>query len=269
MEILDKLGIKTEHINLYKKALTHTSFANENSCESYERLEYLGDAVLEVIISEYLYKNTSYEEGYMTKLRAKYVCEDALYEYSKKLELNKYLYLGHGEEESGGRNRKAIVADIFESFIGAIYLDQGFDTSKKFIYDNVIPLIENNEIEFDNDYKSILQELVQTDKRSLEYVVVDETGPAHNKTFKVVVKIDDENIFDSTTKKVSFVCNDSSELTGVLPDYDVILSNTFYQICAKSVPGDMNPMAFLEFCFVCIKQGVTAVITYFNRQIFF
>ena len=191
MELLRQLKIVSNNEKLYLKALTHTSFANENNTESYERLEYLGDAVLEVIISEYLYKNTSYEEGIMTKLRAKYVCEDALYAYSLRLELNKYLRLGHGEEENGGRYRKAIVADIFEAFIGALYLDQGFDITKKFIYANIIPLIENKEIKFETDYKSILQELVQTDKRSLEYVVVDEMGPAHNKTFKVIVKIDD------------------------------------------------------------------------------
>lgn len=191
MEILKQLNIETMHESLYKMALTHTSFANENDCESYERLEYLGDAVLEVVMSEYLYKNTEFKEGVMTKLRAKYVCEDALYEYSTRLRLNEYLLLGHGEEENGGKYRKAIVADIFEAFIGALFLDQGFEVAKAFIYKHVIPLIENKEIEFDNDYKSILQELVQTDKRSLEYVVVDETGPAHNKTFKVIVKIDE------------------------------------------------------------------------------
>ena len=190
-QILNNLNIKYRDENLYMTALTHSSYAYENNVENYERLEYLGDAVLELIISDYLYKNTSDEEGIMTKLRAKYVCEDALYEYSLRLNLNKYLRLGHGEEENGGRFRKAIVADIFEAFIGALYLDQGFDTTKKFIYDNIIPLIENKEIKFDTDYKSILQELVQTDKRSLEYVVVDESGPAHNKTFDVVVKIDD------------------------------------------------------------------------------
>lgn len=183
--------MKPNKEKLYLTAFTHTSFANENDCESYERLEYLGDAVLEVIMSEYLYKNTEFEEGIMTKTRAKYVCEDALYEYSLKLGLNKYLRLGHGEEENGGRLRKTIVADIFEAFTGAIFLDQGFDIAKKFIYDNVIPMIENHEVNFDNDYKSILQELIQTDKRSLEYIVVDETGPAHNKTFKVMVKVDD------------------------------------------------------------------------------
>lgn len=191
MEILDKIGIIPNKEKLYLTAFTHTSYANENNCESYERLEYLGDAVLEVIMSEYLYKNTEYEEGFMTKTRAKYVCEDALYEYSLKLGLNNYLRLGHGEEENGGRFRKAIVADIFEAFTGAIFLDQGFDKAKKFIYDNVIPMIENHEVNFDNDYKSILQELIQTDKRSLEYIVIDETGPAHNKTFKVNVKVDD------------------------------------------------------------------------------
>ena len=191
MKLLNDLKIKCNNEKLYLTALTHTSYANEQNEESYERLEYLGDAVMELVISEYLYKNTTFKEGLMTKLRAKYVCEDANYEYSKRLNLNQYLRLGHGEEENGGRNRKAIVADIFEAFIGAIYLDLGFDFVKKFIYNHVIPLIENNEIKFDNDYKSILQELVQTDKRSLEYVVVDETGPAHNKTFKVIVKIDD------------------------------------------------------------------------------
>lgn len=191
MEILDRIGIIPNKEKIYLTAFTHTSYANENDCESYERLEYLGDAVLEVIMSEYLYKNTEYEEGIMTKTRAKYVCEDALYEYSLKLGLNNYLKLGHGEEENGGRLRKAIVADIFEAFTGAIFLDQGFDMAKKFIYENVIPMIENHEVNFDNDYKSILQELIQTDKRSLEYIVIDETGPAHNKTFKVMVKVDD------------------------------------------------------------------------------
>lgn len=193
MKILEELGIKTEDISLYEKAFTHTSYANEKrngEYESYERLEYLGDAVLELIISEYLYKNTDYEEGTMTKLRAHYVCENALYEYSIKLGLNEYLKLGHGERENGGKFRKAIVADIFEALIGAIFLDQGLETAQKFIYENIIPMIEKHELDFIQDYKSVLQELVQTDKRSLEYTVVEEEGPSHNKTFTVEVKID-------------------------------------------------------------------------------
>lgn len=191
MDLLNKLGIETKEEKLYNRAFTHTSYANEHDKESYERLEYLGDAVLELIMSEYLYKNTEYKEGMMTKLRSHYVCENALYEYSKRIGLNEYLRLGHGEYESGGQDRKAIVADIFESFIGALFLDKGLEEVKKFIYKNVIPIIERKEIDFFSDYKSILQELVQTDKRSLEYVLVSESGPAHNKEFTIEVRIDD------------------------------------------------------------------------------
>jgi len=190
MELLKKLNIPYKNEKLYLRALTHTSYANENNVDSYERLEYLGDAVLELVISEYLYKNTEHEEGKMTKLRSNYVCENANFEYSSRLGLNEYLRLGHGESERGGKYRKAIVADIFESFMGAMYLDLGFDEVKKFIYKHIIPLIEDKSIDFFDDYKSVLQELVQTDKKSLEYVVIDETGPAHDKTFTVEVKID-------------------------------------------------------------------------------
>lgn len=190
MELLEKLEIPYKNVKLYERALTHTSYANENDVKSYERLEFLGDAVVELIISEYLYKNTEYEEGKMTKYRSHYVCENANFEYSSRLGLNEYLKLGHGEQERGGKYRKAIVADIFESFIGAMYLDLGFDEVKKFIYKHIIPLIEDKSIDFFDDYKSVLQELVQTDKKSLEYVVIDETGPAHDKTFTVEVKID-------------------------------------------------------------------------------
>ena len=191
MKILDELNIKPNNISLYEKAFSHTSYANENDTESYERLEYLGDAVLELIISEYLYKNTEYEEGEMTKLRSGYVCENANFEYAMELGLNQYLKLGHGEEENGGRTRKAIVADIFESFIGAMFLDQGIDTVKKFIYKVVIPKIEDKRVDLFTDYKSVLQELVQTDRKSLVYEVVDESGPSHDKLFTIVVKIDD------------------------------------------------------------------------------
>lgn len=190
MDIFDKLNIKPQNEKLYVTALTHTSYANENNTKSYERLEYLGDAVLELIMSEYLYKNTEYPEGEMTKLRSHYVCENALYEYSLRLHLNDYLLLGKGESESGGKYRKAIVADIFEAFIGAMFLDLGIEKVKEFIYEYVIPLIEKKEIDFFSDYKSILQEYVQTDKRSLEYVLVDESGPAHDKKFTIQVKID-------------------------------------------------------------------------------
>lgn len=190
MKLLDDLGIKPKNIKLYETALSHTSYANENNVESYERLEFLGDAVLELLMSDYLYNTKHISEGQMTKIRAHYVCETALYEYSKKLKLNEYLKLGKGEAESGGKYRKAIVSDIFESFLGALYLDQGIETAKTFFNQNIISYIENHEIDFFDDYKSALQEFAQTDKKSLEYKLIGESGPAHNKEFTVEVIID-------------------------------------------------------------------------------
>ena len=192
LEELEKnIGYTFKNKELLKTALTHTSYAYQYNVKSYERLEFLGDKVLDFIVSEYLYKNTENAEGEMTKLRSYYVCENAHYEYSKQLGLNEYVLLGNGEEESGGRDRKAIIADIYEAFIGAIFLDQGFEYVKSFIYKYIIPMIEDKSISFFTDYKSILQEFVQTDKRELVYEVINEEGPAHDKTFTVVVKIDD------------------------------------------------------------------------------
>ena len=190
MQFLDKYNIKAHDLSLYETAFTHTSYANENNIESYERLEYLGDAVLELIMSEYLYKKSNLKEGKMTKLRANYVCENALYEYSCILGLNNYIKLGHGENTHDGIHNKTIVADVFEAFIGAMFLDLGLDVVKKFMYDNIINLIEENKIEIIEDYKSALQEYVQTSKKSLDYEVIDEYGPAHDKRFMVVVKVD-------------------------------------------------------------------------------
>ena len=191
MDLLKKFDIETENPDLYLTALTHTSFSNEENVLSYERLEYLGDAVLELVMSEYLYLNTDSSEGEMTKLRSHYVCEPALYEYSIEIGLNEYLRLGHGEEASGGKYRKAIVADIYESFIGAIFLDRGLEKAREFIYNTAIKHIKEKGLNCFDDYKSKLQELIQTDKRSLEYVITNEEGPAHNKIFTAEVKIDD------------------------------------------------------------------------------
>ncbi len=191
MNILEKFNINPNDEAIYKTALTHTSFANEHGCESYERLEYLGDSILEFIMSDYLYRNFDYQEGKMTKLRSHYVCEDALYQYSLAIKLNEELRLGNGEAQSGGMYRKAIVADIYEAFIGAIYLDQGIEKAKEFIYETAIPFVKNNSFDFIVDYKSQLQEYVQTDKRSLKYEIIKESGPAHDKTFVAIVKIDD------------------------------------------------------------------------------
>lgn len=176
---------------LLKTALTHSSYANEHNCESNERLEFIGDAVLDVMMGKYLYdKYPKFNEGNLTKTRAKNVCESALVEYAKVCELNKYLLLGKGEEKSGGRNRTALQADAFEALIGAVYMDRGLAECYKIFDKVVVPLVEEDKVDNFVDYKSYLQELVQSDKRSLEYKITDEQGPSHNKTFVTRVYMD-------------------------------------------------------------------------------
>ena len=190
-KLFKELNIKPKNLELYNIAFSHSSYANENSLKNdYERLEFLGDAVLELIISDYLYKKKEISEGETTKLRASYVCENALYEYSKDLGLSDYIKVGHGEEIDGGRFKKVILADIFEALMGAIYLDLGFNKVKTVLTNIIVPYIENPNVTFLNDYKSVLQEYVQTNKKSLEYELIDEEGPSHNKKFTTVVKID-------------------------------------------------------------------------------
>ena len=189
-EFFRRWDIEIKNKKLYETAFSHSSFVNEHRLKGdYERLEFLGDAVLEVVVSEYLYKNIYEKEGEMTKLRASYVCENALYEYMKDLDLIKYIKVGHGELNEGDI-KKAIVADTFEAMIAAIYLEEGFKKVKEVVLDIIVPYIKNPNIIFFNDYKSTLQEALQTDKRSFVYETIDETGPAHDKRFTVVVKID-------------------------------------------------------------------------------
>lgn len=185
-EKLKEFGIEINNVNLLNMALTHSSFSNEHHGENYERLEFLGDAVLELVISEYLFLNTSYKEGDMSKMRANYVCEEALDVYAKDICLAKYIKVGHGQEKD---INATIVADVFESVLAVIYLECGLEVVKTFLLGLAIPYIEKN-TQFKFDYKSMLQEMVQTDKKSLEYVVVSETGPAHKREFTVEVQID-------------------------------------------------------------------------------
>lgn len=188
MNFLEKFNIKFKNKKLLSVALTHSSYANEHKgCENYERLEFLGDAVLEVTTSEYFYLHTDYKEGQMTKLRASYVCEKALATYAKEIGIDKEIKLGHGQMHN---LNDTIIADVFEAVVGAIYLDQGFDVVKNYIDTIIVPYIKKN-IDFNADYKTKLQELVQTGKKSLEYEIVNEYGEAHKKVFEVVVKIDD------------------------------------------------------------------------------
>ncbi len=191
-ELFEKLNIKPKDLRLYTTAFSHSSYANEHKAKGdYERLEFLGDSVVDLAIADYLYSHNGVDEGEMTKVRASYVCENALYEYSTDLGLNKYIKVGHGEEKEGGQYKKAIVADIFEALIGAIYLDLGYATARRVVLNIIVPYIENPKITFFSDYKSSLQEYVQTEQKSVFYELVDEFGPAHDRTFKVVAKIDD------------------------------------------------------------------------------
>ena len=182
---LTKYGVKDDN-PILRMALTHTSYANEHKCPSYERLEYLGDAVLELIMSDYFYKNTDYSEGKMSKVRASYVCEAALDKYAEVIHLRDYIKVGHSLESD---INETITADVFEAVIATIYLNSGYNKAKEFVMDIAKPFILNN-VKFMSDYKSYLQELVQTDKKSLSYNVVKETGPSHNKTFEVEVEVD-------------------------------------------------------------------------------
>lgn len=186
MKFLENMGIKINNEELLKTALTHSSYSNEHNCDNYERLEYLGDAILEAVTSEYLYLNTDYKEGEMTKIRANYVCEKALACYSRDIGIDKCIRLGHGQIHN---LNDTIIADVFEAVAAVIYLDQGYDVVKKYLDDIIIPYIKEKR-DFNTDYKTMLQEAVQTTRRSLEYVLLDEYGEAHDKTFEMAVKID-------------------------------------------------------------------------------
>ncbi len=185
MKSLEKYGIFMSDSKLLKVALTHTSYANEHHLESYERLEFLGDAVLELVSSDYIYRKNNYNEGEMSRKRSLYVCENALYEYAKDINLKDYIKVGNGIKEAN----KTVIADVFEAVIGAMYLELGLDTVRKFFNDLIVPYIESD-VDFLMDYKSTLQELVQTEKKSVEYIVIREGGPAHKKFFTVTVEID-------------------------------------------------------------------------------
>lgn len=182
---LSKYGVSSDN-KILGVALTHTSYANEHNVPSYERLEFLGDAVLELIMSDYFYKNTDYPEGKMSKIRASYVCEAALDKYAEVIHLRDYIKVGHSLESD---INETITADVFEAVIATIYLNSGYNKAKEFVMDIAKPFILNN-VKFMSDYKSYLQELVQTDKKSLSYNVVKEMGPAHDKTFEVEVEVD-------------------------------------------------------------------------------
>lgn len=190
-ELFEKLEIAPNNKSLYEQAFIHTSYAYEHELDySYETLEFLGDTIVDLVVSDYLYRTKKFEEGEMTKIRASYVCESALYEYATDLGFSQYVKLGNGEVNTGGSHKKAILADVFEAFVAAMYLDLGFEKTKDVALKIMIPYIENENVMFFSDYKSELQEVVQDLQKSLTYDLINEEGPAHDKKFKMSVKID-------------------------------------------------------------------------------
>lgn len=184
------IGYTFKNENLLIEALSHSSYANENkkNRKSNERLEFLGDSVLSIVVSKHIfndYKNLP--EGELTKLRASLVCEKALYQFSKKIHLGEYILLGKGEEMTGGRQRPSILADAFEAVIASIYLDGGFEPVEKYILSFLPKDIIHNQPVF-NDFKTVLQEIVQKNpEETVEYILVEEKGPEHDKAFVVNV----------------------------------------------------------------------------------
>lgn len=177
------------------EALTHSSYSNENKNYKYnERLEFLGDSVLSIVISDYLFREEkNLPEGELTKLRANIVCEESLSEVALNIKLGDYLLLGKGEEATGGRERISILADALEAVIAAIYLDGGMENAKKFIFDNMQEIIEDSlKGKIFRDYKTYLQEVLQSKgEQHIWYKLIEEKGPDHNKRFVMEVGIND------------------------------------------------------------------------------
>lgn len=196
-ELEKQLKLSFTNHSLLRQAFTHSSYVNEHQgshVSDNERLEFLGDAVLELAVSDYLYnQRKDLTEGEMTKLRAAIVCEASLVNFAKSLEFGHYLLLGKGEEQSGGRERPALLADVFESFLGALFLDQGFDGTLRFLETHIFPKISIVDFLGEVDYKSQLQEAVQQSKNaSISYQIISDVGPSHNKAFIAEVKINND-----------------------------------------------------------------------------
>ena len=198
IEVLEKrIGYEFKNKDLLKQALTHSSFTNEqkiNKAKNYERLEFLGDAVLELISSEFLFKvHPDVPEGELTKMRASMVCEPSLAFCAKDLELGKFLRLGKGEEGTGGRDRDSITSDAMEAVIGAIYLDGGMKPAKEYINRFILSDLEDKRLFYDS--KTNLQELIQGKlKKEFHYELLEENGPEHNKTFVSEVFLENESL---------------------------------------------------------------------------
>ena len=207
-ELEKKIGYEFQDFSLLEQAMMHSSYTNEKHLEKYhcnERLEFLGDAVLELVSSEFLFlESPKVSEGKLTKTRASMVCEPSLAFCAREIELGSYLLLGKGEEATGGRQRPSVTSDAMEALIGAIYLDGGFTNAKEFIHRFILTDLENKKLFYDS--KTILQEMVQSQgEEPLVYELLGEKGPDHNKTFEVRALIGTEEIGRGTgrTKKAA------------------------------------------------------------------
>ncbi len=208
LELEKIINYQFQDKELLLQAMKHSSYSNEKQLPKYqsnERLEFLGDAVLELVTSEFLYKgNPEMSEGELTKNRASMVCEPSLAFCASEFKLGSYLLLGKGEEITGGRYRDSITSDALEALIGAIYLDGGFANAKEFIQTFILNDLDEKKLFYDS--KTILQEMVQGNFNvGIQYVLVEESGPDHNKCFEMVVKLGDEVIGKGSgkTKKVA------------------------------------------------------------------
>ena len=197
-DLENAIGYRFGNITLLQNALAHSSYANErwhNSLMSNERLEFLGDSVLGMLVAEHLYRNfPDRPEGELTRMRADMVCETSLAVIADRIGLGSHLLLGHGEEQGGGRNRASILADAVESVIAACFLDGGMDAAKAFVDRFVLSNVPVKQMT-NKDYKTALQELVQQKKNQLlTYDLVGESGPDHNKQFRVQVSLNGEPV---------------------------------------------------------------------------
>ncbi|MDD6828130.1 MAG: ribonuclease III [Oscillospiraceae bacterium] len=203
-ELEEKIHYQFKDKKILTEALSHSSYANENkrNRRSNERLEFLGDSVLSIVVSQYLFEHFSHlPEGELTKIRASLVCEKSLHIFAKQIDLGKYLLLGKGEENTGGRERPSILADAFEALIAAIFLDGGLETARAHILRFIPEDVEAQRHAAFNDYKTILQEVIQQNpEEKVEYVIVDQTGPDHNKAFTVNVCLNSNIIGVGTGK---------------------------------------------------------------------
>jgi ribonuclease-3 len=194
----DIIGYKFKDVNYLIQALSHSSYANEKkkTRTSNERLEFLGDSVLSIVVSKYLFENfTHIAEGELTKLRASLVCEKSLHIFAQKIKLGEFIMLGKGEEITGGRERPSILADAFEAVIAAVFLDGGFEPVTKYILGFMPEDVENQKKAVFSDFKTILQEIVQKNpEEKVEYVLIGEEGPDHNKRFVVEVMLNSQVI---------------------------------------------------------------------------